>query len=60
MAQIWCGTWRDPMQGIWMIEFSKCASNKIFFLFLKIHDIFCICFTMNMFTIKIEYGRDKQ
>ena len=46
------------MEGLWMIEFSKFASNKI----LKIHEFFALflfynVYKENMFTIEIEDGR---
>ena len=40
-VKICCGTSRDPKEGLWMIEFSRFASNKIRFskIFLKKSDL---------------------
>jgi len=72
-AQIFCGTSRDPREGLWMIEnLNICLhQNSIFIKFfkiLKIHEIFCenprIIFVLfynvhkeKMFTINLEDGR---
>ena len=72
-AQIFCGTSRDPREGLWMIKISNIClhQNSIFIKFLKIlkiHEIFCenprIIFVLfydvhkeNMFTINLEDGR---
>ena len=55
-TQIFCGTSRDPREGLWMIKFSKIClhQNSIFEnfenprnYFYKIIEIFvCFCFTM--------------
>jgi len=71
-AQIFCGTSRDPCEGLWMIKISNIClhQNSIsikFFKILKIHEIFCenprINFVLfydvhkeNMFTINLEDG----
>jgi len=73
-AQIFCGTSRDPKEGLWMIKISNIClhQNSIsikFFKSLKIHEIFCenprIIFVLfydvhkeNMFTINLEDGRE--
>jgi len=73
-AQIFCGIFRDPREGLWMIKISNIClhQNSIsikFFKILKIHEIFCknprIIFVLfydvhkeNMFTINIEDGRE--
>ena len=73
-AQIFCGTSRDPTEGLWMIKISNTClhQNSIsikFFKILKIHKIFCenprIIFVLfydvhkeNMFTINLEAGRE--
>ena len=73
-AQIFCGTFRDLMEGLWMIKISNTClhQNSIFIKFLKIlkiHEIFCenprIIFVLfydvhkeNMFTIDLEDGRE--
>ena len=57
---IFCGTSRDPREGLLMIEFSKIASIQILFLkilksmifFYKIAIFVCFCF--KMFTIEME------
>ena len=46
-AQIFCGTSRDPREGLWMIEILKICVLKVFnfvkkFKFLKIHNFFFI------------------
>ena len=72
-AQIFCGTSRDPREGLWMIKIvNTCLhQNSIsikFIKILKIHEIFCenprIIFVFfydvhkeNMFTINLEDGR---
>ena len=45
-GQIFCGTSRDPREGLWMIKISNIClhQNSIsikFFKILKIHEIFC-------------------
>ena len=73
-AQILCGTFRDPREGLWMIKISNIClhQNSIsikFVKILKIHEIFCenpwIIFVLfydvhkeNMFTINLEDGRE--
>ena len=73
-AYIFCGTSRDPREGLWMIKISNIClhQNSIFIKFLKIlknHEIFCenprIIFVLfsdvhkeNMFTINLEDGRE--
>ena len=73
-AQIFCGTSRDPREGLWMIKISNIClhQNWIFIKFLKIlkiPEIFCenpwIMFVLfydvhkeNMFTINLEDGRE--
>ena len=73
-AQIFCGTSRDPMEGLWMIEILNIClhHNSIFIKFLEIlniHEIFCenprIIFVLfydvhkeNMFTVNLEDGRE--
>ena len=73
-AQIFCGTSRDPREGLWMIKISNTClhQNSIsikFFKILKTHEIFCenprIIFVLfydvhkeNMFTINLEDGRE--
>ena len=73
-AQIFCGTSRDPREGLWMIEILNIClhQNSIFIKFLKIlkiHEIFCenpwIIFVLfndvhkeNMFTINLEDVRE--
>ena len=73
-AQIFCGTSRDPREGLWMIKVSNIClhQNSIFIKFLKIlkiHEFFCenprIIFVVfydvrkeNMFTINLEDGRE--
>ena len=73
-AQFFCGTSRDPREGLWMIKISNIClhQNSIFIKFLKIlkiHEIFCenprIIFVLfydlhkeNMFTINLEDGRE--
>ena len=69
-AQIFCGTSRDPREGLWMIKISYIClhQNSIFIKslnILKIHEIFCenpriifVLFYMNMFTINLEDGRE--
>ena len=72
-AQIFCGTSRDPREGLWMIKISNIClhQNSIFIQFLKIlkiREIFCenprIIFVLFydvhkeiMFTINLEDGR---
>ena len=72
-AQIFCGTSKDPREGLWMIEILNIClhQNSIsikFFKILKIREIFCenplIIFVLfydvhkeNMFTINLEDGR---
>ena len=65
-ALIFCGTSRDPREGLWMIEFSKiCLQQKILkclkSFFHKSVEFF-VCFSLTMlkkktFTIEIEDGR---
>ena len=73
-AQIFCGSSRDHMEGLWMIKISNIClhQNSIFIKFLKIfklHEIFCenprIIFVLfydvhkeNIFTINLEDGRE--
>ena len=73
-AQIFCGTSRDPREGLGMIKISNIClhQNSIsikFFKILKIHEIFCenprIIFVLfydvhkeNMFTVNLEGGRE--
>jgi len=73
-AQIFCGTSRDPREGLWMIEILNIClhQNSIvikFLKILKIREIFCenprIIFVLfhdvhkeNMFTINLEDGRE--
>ena len=54
-AQIFCGSSRDPREGLWMIKFSKIClhQNSIFenfenprIFFLKIREIFCFCYLL--------------
>ena len=57
-AQIFCGTSRDHMEGLWMIKISNIClrQNSIFIkflkilkiheIFVKIRELFLFCFTM--------------
>jgi len=72
--KFFCGTSRDPMEGLWMIEILNIClhHNSIFIKFLEIlniHEIFCenprIIFVLfydvhkeNMFTVNLEDGRE--
>ena len=73
-AQIFCGTSRDPREGLWIIKISNIClhQNSIvikFFKILKIREIFCenprIIFVLfydvhkeNLFTTNLEDGRE--
>ena len=73
-AQIFCGTSREPREGLWVMKISNIClhQNSIvikFFKILKIREIFCenprIIFVLfydvhkeNMFTINLEDGRE--
>ena len=73
-AQFFCGTSRDPREGLWMIEILNIClhQNSIvikFLKILKIREFFCenprIIFVLfydvhkeNMFTINLEDGRE--
>ena len=73
-AQIFCGTSRDPREGLWKIKISNiCPYQKSivikFLKILKIREIFCknprIIFVLfydvhkeNMFTTNLEDGRE--
>ena len=73
-AQIFCGTSRDPKEGLWMIKFSKIClhQNSIFEIFenprnsfLKIREIFCFFYLLTrrspvyfIFTNEIKYRRE--
>ena len=73
-AQIFCGTSREPREGLWIIKISNIClyQNSIvikFLKILKIREIFCenprIIFILfydvhkeNMFTINLEDGRE--
>ena len=73
-AQIFCGTSRDPREGLWMIKIQIFVSIKIrsslnFFkfwkstkFFVKIRELFFVLFydvhKENMFTINLENGRE--
>jgi len=73
-AQIFCGTSREPREGLWMIKISNIClhQNSIvikFFKIFKIREIFCenprIIFVLfydvhkeNMFTINLGDGRE--
>ena len=73
-AQIFCGTSREPREGLWIIKISNIClhQNSIvikFFKILKIHEIFCenprIIFILfydvhkeNMFRTNLEDGRE--
>ena len=74
-AQIFCGTSRDPREGLWMIEILNICLNQNsivikFLKILKIHEIFLwksanyFYFVYdvhkeNMFTINLEEARKK-
>ena len=46
-AQIFCGSSRDPREGLWMIKFSKiCLYQNSNLKILKIHEIFCFCYLL--------------
>ena len=66
-AQIFCGTSRDPREGLWMIEFSKISlhQNSIFeqfenprFFFKSANFFFYNVHKENMFTMEMEDGRE--
>ena len=61
-AYIWCGTSRDPREDLWMIKFSKFASNKIWFLtfILITREIFSFDFTYSQLNRRLVNWSKRQ